>query len=234
MEQMSLTQEQQDLMDKEISPIVELAESLTIKTQDDSNRAQTNLKEIKRRRAMIHEKFDPPVRAAHKAWQAAKSLYNYFVNPFDEAETIIKRKVVTFESEQGRRRQEEARIAEAKRQEAERKEREKLEAQAKAAEEKGKSEKAEALREKAENVTIAPAFTPPAAPKVEGASFKKVWKGEVTDLLALCKAIAEGRAPANLISINQTALNAFAKGVKDTMAVPGLKFFEDTEMAVRA
>lgn len=231
--EMTLEKDQKEVFEKEVQPIVVYANDLTIKNSEDSAGAQSTLKELKRRRAVVHEKFDPAVRAAHQAWKAAKDLYNFFVNPFDEAETLIKRKVVTFESEQERKRQEEARLAEARRLDAERKERERIAEQARKAEEAGKLEKAEALREKAENHVTAPVFAPPAAPKVQGSVFKKVWKGELVDMVALCKAIGEGKASPNMVMVNQTAINGHAKANKDGWPLPGVIFKEETEMGVR-
>lgn len=230
---LELTSEQKQLVATEVTPIVEKANALVVRTSEQSFEAQGLVKELKRRRAAIHEKFDPPVRAAHAAWKAAKDLYNLFVNPFDEAETIIKRKVVTFESELERKRQEEARLAEAKRQEQERLRREELERQARAAEAKGKLEKAEALREKAETVVAPPVFMPPEPPKAEGTGFKKEWKGECYNIMELLGAITQGKAPVTLIEINESALNAAARTYKDTQTIPGVRFFEKTIMSSR-
>ena len=155
------------------------------------------------------------------------------MKPFEDAESIIKRKVIAYQSELERKRQEEARKAEAARLEAERKERERLEAQAKKAEEKGKVEKAEALREQAETVVAAPVFMPPPPPQVKGSNFRKVWKGKVIDIKALCQAIGSGHAPINFIELNQAAINAYAKATKNSMPVPGVVFSEETEMSVR-
>src|SRR3990167_828274 len=110
---LELTSEQKQLVETEVTPIVEAANALVIKTSEDSFNAQNLTKEIKRRRATMHGKFDPPVRAGHLAWKAAKDLYNFFINPYDEAEIIIKRKVVTFQDENDRQRAEEQRKAEA-------------------------------------------------------------------------------------------------------------------------
>lgn len=230
---MQLEKDQQEVFQKEVQPIVNYANALTIKTQEDSTAAQEGLKELKRRKIMVHEKFDPPVRAAHVTWKLAKDLYNFFVNPFDEAETIIKRKVVTFESEAQRKRDEEARIAEAKRQADERKRREEIERQAKAAEEKGKTEKAEALREKAETFVAAPIFTPPPSPKVQGTSFRSTWKAEVTDIKSLCQSILDGKLPVDAITPNYSVLNKLAGAYKNTSSIPGVKFSEEKTMSVR-
>lgn len=110
---LELTSEQKQLVATEVTPIVEKANALIVRTSEDSFNAQTLVKELKRRRAMIYEKFDPPVRAAHAAWKASKDLFNYFIDPFDSAETIIKRKIVTYEDDAKRKREEEQRKAEA-------------------------------------------------------------------------------------------------------------------------
>jgi len=227
-----MTLEQQEVMEKEVNPICKQAEMLVIRTQDESVLSQEHLKELKRRRAIVHDKFDPPVKAAHSSWKKAKDLYNFFIDPFDSAERTIKSKVVAFESEQERKRQDEARKAEAQRQAEERKRREEIEAQAKRAEEKGNLEKAEALREKAENVVVAPVFTPPPAPKVAGTQFNKAWKAEVLSLRLFCKAVVECRIPEAVIEVNQSALNNLAKVIKDTQKIEGIRFYEETQMKV--
>jgi hypothetical protein len=231
---LTIEQESQELMLKEVNPIVQEATALVVQDQEESTHAQGILQEIKRRAKVIAERMERPVRAAYEAWKAVKELENGLLKPLAEAESIIKRKVIAFENVQSIKREEEQRRAQAKADEEARKEREKLEAQAKKAEEKGKSEKAEALRAQAEVVHAAPVFTPPAPAKVQGTAFKKVWRAEVTDLKALCGAVADGKAPLNLVSINPSAMNALARGVKNTMPVAGLRFFEDTDMAVRA
>lgn len=232
-ETLELTTEQKELVATEVTPIVEKANALIVRTSEDSFNAQTLVKELKRRRAMIHEKFDPPVRLAHAAHLAAKSLYNFFVNPFDEAETIIKRKVISYEDQARRKREEEARLAEAKRQEQERLRREELERQARAAEEKGKLEKAEALREKAEAVVSPPVFAPPEPPKAEGTGFKKVWRGKVTDFSVMLTSIQQGKLPPTLLTVNQSVLDSLAKAHKNTLTIPGVEFVEETIMSSR-
>jgi len=227
---MQLTKENRELFDKEINPVVQRANGLVVKTQAESLCAQEYLIAIKSTAKAVHEKFDPPVKAAHTAWKAAKELYNFFTQPFDQAEVIIKSKIVAFETEAEKKRQEEARKEEAKRNEAERKRKEELERQAKAAEEKGKTEKADALREKAATQTPIPLFIPPIAEKAKGVCLSKIWKGEVIDLQALCKAIGAGQVSTNLITANQSAINAMAKGVKDMMPIPGIRFYEETQV----
>jgi len=229
----SLSKDQQEFLDREISPKVASANALQIKSSQDSLGAQEVLKEIKTVAKRVYEKFHAPVESAHAAWKAAKDLENFFMGPFEEAEAIIKRKVVTFQQEIERVQREEANRIEAKRLQEERVRKEELERQAKAAEAKGNAEKAKALRDNAEAYVAPVTFVPPPTAQASGTAFKKTWKAEVTDLPALLKSISEGRAPLGIVSINEGALNAYAKAVKGTMPVPGLKFFEESGMAVR-
>jgi phage-related minor tail protein len=227
-----LSAEQQQIFEKEVNPTVHAANALVVRTADNSLQAQEILKNLKATAKRVYEKFHPPVEAAHAAWKAAKDLENFFMKPFEEAEGIIKRKVVTFQQEIERNQREEAARIEAQRAQEERLRKEELQRQADAAAAKGKAEKAEALRAKAEEYVAPPVFVPPVVAQASGTAFKKTWKAEVTDLPAFLKAVAEGRAPLGVISINESALNAYAKGVKGTMAVQGLRVFEATSMAV--
>lgn len=235
MSNLTLENEQKQLIETEVAPVVKMANDLVVKSDDQSLEAQEILKNIKSKRKKISDFFGPMKTKAHAAWKEICNSESFVDAPLEQAERTVKNKVITYSQEVERKRQEEARLAEAKRLEAERKEREKLEEQARKAEANGKTEKAEALREKAEQVVVQPTFiAPAAAPKTNGTAFKKVWKGECTDLLALCKAIAEGRAPVSLVVASQSEINSYAKVIKDTMQVPGLKISEVTEMAVRA
>jgi len=230
---LALTNDQQELMAKEVTPLVDAANALVIKTQDQSNKAKEDLKEIKVRQKAFDAKFDPSVKAAHKAWKSAKELYNFFIDPFLEAEKIVKRKVVVFDDEQDRIREDKAREAEAKRQAAERKRQEELDRQAAAAEEKGQTERAEALREKKEEYVEPPVPVPPPAPTTKGTHIRKTWKGQVIDMKSLCKAIGEDKASPNMVQANQPAINAHAKANKETWAIPGIRFFEESDLSVR-
>jgi hypothetical protein len=66
---------------------------------------------------------------------------------------------------------------------------------------------------------------------VEGISTVETWKAEIVDLMALVKAVAEGRAPISLLSGNQVAVNSIAKH-KGTLTYPGIRVYP--EIVVRA
>lgn len=222
-----------EIQKNEVVPVVHFAQSLTIKSQEDSVSAQSFLKEIKAKTKAANDRIEPSVKAAHSAWKKIKDLQNSIIEPLERAEKLIKQKVVAWESEQERKRQDEIRKAQALADEKARKEREKLEEKARIAAEQGKVEKAEALLEKSQEVVAAPVFTPPTMPKQEGMSFRSNWKAEVTDKLALMKyAVETGNLP--FFEVNQSVVNNLAKATKGSMAIPGIKFVEEKVMSVRA
>lgn len=148
-----------------------------------------------------------------------------------DAECLIKKGMIAFDQEQDRLR----RIAEAEAAERARKEREKLEAQALKAAEKGKDEKAEALIEQAASVVAAP--VPALAPvSVSGIAKKMEYSAEVTDLLALVKAVAEGRAPINMLQADMKVLNGLAKSLKESFdgMYPGVRLVKEAKIAARS
>lgn len=61
---------------------------------------------------------------------------------------------------------------------------------------------------------------------VSGASSHKVWVADVNNAMDLIKAVAEGKAPANLVVVNDSDLQALAKATKGSMALPGVTFRE--------
>ena len=230
---MNTLQETKEL-EKEVHGVTQFASDLVVRTQADSEGAQGLLKEIKTRAKHVEEFFAGMKQSAYDAWKIVVAKEKAFLDPLAAAEKAIKSKVIVFEQEAQRKRDEQARLAQAQAEAKARKEREDLEKRAQKAQEQGKTERAEALKAQVDNVAPQAVFTPPEPARVQGTAFKKTWVAEVTDLPTLLKSIAEGRAPLGIISINQSALNAYAKGTKGTMVVPGLKFTERTDMAVRA
>ncbi len=163
--------------------------------------------------------------------EAARSVEDFFRNPLaslTRAETILKRKILAYQQEQERKRREE----QARLDEQARKEQAKLAAQAQRAADAGKIEKAEVLQQRATTV-VAPTVMR-AAPKVQGLSTRKTYSIEVTDIKALCKAVAEGRAPASFVEANLQVLNAQARSLKSEFVCDGIKVIESDSLAASA
>lgn len=81
-------------------------------------------------------------------------------------------------------------------------------------------------------MVVAPtvAVAAPATPKVEGLVMRKTWKAEITDLTAFLEWVAANKRW-ELLTVNTTALNAYAKAMGANATAPGVKFYQATSVA---
>ena len=86
------------------------------------------------------------------------------------------------------------------------------------------AQKAEERREQAAEVQVVAPTLASNVQKVAGLSYRDNWSAEVTDLMTLVRAVAEGKASVNFLLPNSPALNAQARTTRDSMIVPGVKF----------
>jgi len=184
----------------------------------------TTIKALERR---IKDFFAPHKTAAQAAHKGLVEAEKRELAPLLEAESAIKRAIVAYETEQERlRRQRAAELAvEARRIEEEERLRE-----ATALEAAGET----AL---AERVLEAPIDTPaivverPKAPT--GIAMRTTWRTEIVDKMALIRAVAEGRAEAGLLTVNQSALDGMARSLKGALSVPGVRVVAEKSVAAR-
>lgn len=97
--------------------------------------------------------------------------------------------------------------------------------------------KAEADRRAQEDLVKPPrggAIQPQVAAEPDAAD----WRAELVDIRELCRAIADGKAPADLVQFSQAAGNRLATALNgpgvNTADVPGVRFVRDKSMAVRS
>lgn len=211
--------------DATASEITQSVSNLPVTNQAQYETAADVLKTIKQMAKVLDEerkKITSPLDATKKA------VMDLFRAPTDKlaiAESTIKNRMLTYQTEQERiRREQEEKLQ----REAEKKQRE-IEERAKKAEESGKAEKAQELREKAASI-VAPQIAP-MVNRVAGLSTRETWSAEVTDMMTLVRAVAEGKAPLNFLEANMTVLNAQARATKDSMAFPGVKFNSEKSLA---
>jgi hypothetical protein len=75
----------------------------------------------------------------------------------------------------------------------------------------------------------------PLNPKVQGITYRDNWKAHPTvDVKALAAAVAAGTVPVTFLIPNMTAINQFARATQGAQPVPGVKFFNDRQIAARA
>ena len=222
-----ITPETKKLMDAPIT-MVEYANDLSVndggtyaKAGETLRRLKTKQKELDSTRKDITQPME----------QAKKKIIELFKGPLGmiaDAEAIIKRKMLAYDAEIERKRRE----VEAKEQEKARKKQEKLEARAELAREQGKEEKADDLEMQADEVSIP--VVAAVQPKSEGTHTTTTWSAEVTDKMALIKAVAEGRAPEAMLDVNMPTANKMAKALKEEMKFDGLKAVAKKSLSARA
>jgi len=205
----------------------ELAQA--VKDDESYKNAADFLMTIKGFKKKVQESFGPVVQKANAAWKAAIDLRKLADDPLDRAERIIKPALVAYDMEQERKRRDEQDrlMAEQKKHDEDARL-----AQAEKMAETGESAAADAILEAPPAPIVAPA--PPVAAKVSGITYSNRWKAEVTDLKALIKAIAEGKAPIALVMTNTTALNAVAKSLKNEVMYPGVRVWSERVASSRS
>lgn len=209
--------------------LVAQARALVIADADSYQNAGAFLTGVKALRKEIDATFDPVVRKAHEAHRAACDAKKKHEAPLVEAEGIVKRAISAYvTAEEQRRRQEAAEAAAKARREAE----ERALAEAAALEAAGEKEQAERVIEEVEMAPPPP--PPPPAVKAQGVSTREKWTAEVVDFAALVRAVAAGRAPMALLSVNQSALNKQAEALKGELAYDGVKARMERVVAARA
>lgn len=206
-----------------LSVQIDTAEQRVI-AADQLGRVKGLAKAIEEARKAMKKPFD----------DAAKEVQAFFTPRIDAlaaTETAIKRGMLKFDDEQARI----AREAAAKEAERVRKEQEALAAKAAKLEASGKTEQADAMRENAAAIVAAPvAVAEPVS--TAGTSKRTIYSAKVTDLMALVKAVADGRAPLNVLAPDQKVLDGMARALKDAFKgqYPGVELVTEVSIAQRA
>lgn len=204
---------------------VQSAKELRIASQDDYETAGKYLVGIKARTKQITDYWKGPKEAANAAHKAVVEREKQMLAPLKEAEKIIKKSMLDYQAavEKARREAEEA-ARKKQQEEAERLFNEAVEMEA-AGDQHGAAIGA-AMAEMVSDMDAAPQV---AAPSAAGTSVKKVWKARVTkaeDVPAYFNGM-------ELRTINMTVLNNMAKMFKGSIQVPGIEFYQESNLSVR-
>jgi hypothetical protein len=226
-----ITKDAQDVATR-AKQMLALARDFKVTDQASLEAAGEDLKRVKGLARELSEKrlaITRPIDAAKKA------VMDFFREPeqfLADAERIIKRGVLAYQDEQDRKAREEQRRLE----EIARKEQEKLQRQAEKRAErqeaKGNADRAEEIR--AAVPVISTPIVVPQPTKVAGIAVRETWSAEVTDIKALCRAVADGAAPANLVEPNMKVLNTLARSLKAEMRFPGVRAVSEKGLSARA
>ena len=246
---MMSTPDQSDLNSKSQSALM-MVQSMVIDSQDTFELAADELKAIKKKSKDLEEQRTSITGPIKTALKAVNNLFRAPSDFLEQAEKVIKVKMLAYQTEQERIAAEERRRAEeAIRQEQARLARESAEKEAEAKKEadrllsEGNAEKAAEVQANAAiemanltataQVMTAPVAAPSVA-KVSGISTRGVWKAELTDKAALVAFIAQNPQFLNLVDVNTSGINQMAKAMKETMNIPGIRAFEERALASRA
>jgi colicin import membrane protein len=243
----------------------ELVAAIEIDSPEMYQHAATELMSIKDKIDELEKARTSLVGPLNQVVTQINSMYRQPRETLMSAEKLLKASMLTFQqAEEKKRQEEEAKAREAQRIEQERIAnearalREAGEAEAKAkleaarqAEQAGDIETAADLEDqaisarqdaeatasakRAEAMLAPAAIRVPARTAASGISTSTTWKAEVTDLMALVKAIAAGEPGASieLIAANTTEINRRAKALKKEFVVAGIRTWPDQNLAAR-
>lgn len=211
-----------------------MIQAVQITTPDEAQGAVNQISQIK---AMAKRMEEVRMSMTRPLDESKKAIMDFFRAPAEtlaKAESVLKQAVLQFQAEQQRiaaaaeverRRQEEE---DRKRQQAEQNAAAKLLDEAEQAVVAGDFEVAEALEQRAaEAQTLAAPILAPvtvAVEKPKGASTRQVWKARVVD---------PALVPNEYKIINEKALEAYAKTMKQDAKLPGVEFYAEATLAVR-
>ena len=215
-------------LDAATTAILADAERFVITTASQYDASGEVLKSIKGRQRELEELRRSMTRPIDDARSRIMALFKPAGDRLLKAETVLKGAMVRFRNDQERKRREAEAAARA---EADR-EAAALRRRADTAERRGNEDKAEELRDRADSVPV-PIVTVQ-QPEVLGVSIRTTWTAEITDLLALVKACADGSQPLTQLLPNMPVLRAQAKALKGELRIPGVRAVAEEGIAARA
>lgn len=213
---------------QESNNAVSQAKILVITDNRTNESATIFLKNVKALQLEIKKELRPAIEQAHELHRTLVAQEKKFLEPLQEAETLVKRKMGDFLFEQEKIRIEEQRKAQQAAEAAERKRRAELEEQAKRHEAAGRMDKAEERRAMAEEVFVQAPIVESKVEKQAGVATVQNWKFEVID---------EMKIPREYLVVDESAIGkivrAFKNKEKTEKTIPGIRVWAETNVAVR-
>jgi hypothetical protein len=203
--------------------ITQQANTFIVTTQQDYDNAAEICKDIKVKIKTIEEYWKDLKDKAYKAWKDICNKENELLSPYTKAESGIKSKMVVWQKQK----MEEERAIREQQERQKREESEMLLKEAVKADEEGNKDRADFMFEAAENVSNVQ-IKQPAQVKTAGTAVKKIWKARVIN----AELVPISIAGAVIRPIDEKVLNDLAKASKGNMAIPGVEFYEDINIAV--
>jgi hypothetical protein len=248
-------QQAETALARQSSDLVSQAKALVVTDPATFERAGAFLETLKTQQRQIEEFFEADIQRAHAAWKGLTTKRASYVDPLKEAIAIVSSRYAAFAREERARAEKERRDRE---EAARRAEQERLQAEAKAREAEARRledlamaastrEEGQALQQQAElalteandiKVEAATVEAPvlaaqPSVAPPKGTTIRANWTFEVTDRMALCKAIAAGEVSIEAFTPSETYLRSRARADKDTCRIPGVRVYDAGSVAHR-
>lgn len=210
-----------DELNKEILPELSVAAEIVVRDAESYQMAGETWKSLTALEKKIKLYWEEDVSSALKLHRSLVAKRDAMLIPVGEQKNTLRLGMKSFEDEQERIRcAEQSRLEEEARKAAE----EAALAQAVALEQNGHKAAAEAV---IAAPVVAPAvYVPKTTPTGFGNATRRVWGAEVTDLMALVKAVSSGQVPIQAIEANSVFLNQQARALKAALQYPGVRAVE--------
>ena len=210
-----------DELNREILPELSVAAEIVVRDAESYQMAGETWKSLTALEKKIKLYWEEDVSSALKLHRSLVAKRDAMLIPVGEQKNTLRLGMKSFEDEQERiRRAKQARLEEEARKAAE----EAALAQAVALEQNGHKAAAEAV---IAVPVVAPAvYVPKTTPTGFGNATRRVWGAEVTDLMALVKAVSSGQVPIQAIEANSVFLNQQARALKAALQYPGVRAVE--------
>lgn len=210
-----------DELNREILPELSVAAEIVVRDSESYMMAGETWKSLTALEKKIKAYWEEDVSSALKLHRSLVAKRDAMLIPVGEQKNSLRIGMKTFEDEQERiRRAEQARLEEEARKAAE----EAALAQAVALEMNGHKAAAEAV---IAAPVVAPAvYVQKTTPTGFGNATRRTWGAEVTDLMALVKAVAAETVPIQAIEANTVFLGQQARALKSTLQYPGVRAVE--------
>lgn len=217
-------------LESQTSDLVEAANGVVVNDTASVEYANDIIFSLDKMKKQVVDYWRDPKDNAHQAWKGIVSREKEMLTPIDDARKRLASGVNQYLTEERRRLEAEQRKADAERRRREEEERKKIEAEAEKALDSGDESQAEKLLQEAESYTAPADIVQPEIEKTVHSDTGTVSQVidvhvEVVDLPALCREIAEGRAPENLVKTELGRIKTYIK-VNQLDRFPGLRIEE--------
>lgn len=202
---------------EQTTAIVQQAAAIEVATNDGYVAAGEFVKRCRAALKTIDDTFDPIIKKQNESIKTARDQKKKLAEPIQSAAATVERRMIEF-----RAAQEAERIAEQRRLAEQARKDQEAAAIASAIEAEAAGDRASA-----DEILSAPVAPPvvvlrKTTPKIEGQSFRKIWKFKVTNPAAI---------PREYLMVDEVKLGQYARMAKATAQMPGVHFYSEDSMA---